>query len=163
MCGCLSCIPYWGPGLQPRRVPWLGIEPATLWFTGTCSIHWATPAGQCWFLISSHCKEHSLYDFNLSNFTEARLFYDLAYGNAWEHFTSTWEEWVFCCRWAGCSVSVRSTWLTAFKPPISVSILCLPVLPSTESGTLTSPTIIVELCVSPLLLDFAACTLRARC
>ena len=32
MCGCLSCGPYWGPGLQPRRVPWLGIEPATLWF-----------------------------------------------------------------------------------------------------------------------------------
>ena len=24
----------WGPGLQPRHVPWLGIEPATPWFTG---------------------------------------------------------------------------------------------------------------------------------
>ena len=23
MCGCLSCAPYWGPGLQPRRVPLL--------------------------------------------------------------------------------------------------------------------------------------------
>ena len=21
MCGCLSCAPYWGPGLQPRHVP----------------------------------------------------------------------------------------------------------------------------------------------
>ena len=21
MCGCLSCAPYWGPGLQPRPVP----------------------------------------------------------------------------------------------------------------------------------------------
>ena len=27
MCGCLSHTPYWGPGLQPRHVPWLGIEP----------------------------------------------------------------------------------------------------------------------------------------
>ena len=44
MCGCLSHIPYWEPGLQPRPVPWLGIEPVTLWFTGRWSIHWATPA-----------------------------------------------------------------------------------------------------------------------
>ena len=21
MCVCLSCVPYWGPGLQPRHVP----------------------------------------------------------------------------------------------------------------------------------------------
>ena len=28
----------------PRHVPWLGIKPATLWFTGRCSIHWATQA-----------------------------------------------------------------------------------------------------------------------
>ena len=35
--------PYWGPGLQPRCVPRLGIEPATLCFTGMCSVHWATP------------------------------------------------------------------------------------------------------------------------
>ena len=32
MWGSLLCSPYWGPGLQPRHVPWLGIEPATLWF-----------------------------------------------------------------------------------------------------------------------------------
>ena len=44
MCVCLSSAPYWGPGPQPRQVPWLGIEPATLWFTGQHSIHWATPA-----------------------------------------------------------------------------------------------------------------------
>ena len=24
MCGCLSCAPYWGPGLQPRHVPLTG-------------------------------------------------------------------------------------------------------------------------------------------
>ena len=30
MCGCPSCGPHWGPGPQPRHVPWLGIEPATL-------------------------------------------------------------------------------------------------------------------------------------
>ena len=33
-----------GPGPQPRHVPLLGIELATLWFTGQHSIHWATPA-----------------------------------------------------------------------------------------------------------------------
>ena len=25
MCACLSHAPYWGPGLQPRCVPWVGI------------------------------------------------------------------------------------------------------------------------------------------
>ena len=29
VCGCLSRAPYWGPGLQPRHVPRLGIEPAS--------------------------------------------------------------------------------------------------------------------------------------
>ena len=44
MCGCFSCTPYWGPGLKPRHVPWLGIKPATLWFAGQHSIHWVTSA-----------------------------------------------------------------------------------------------------------------------
>ena len=35
---------YWGPGQQPKHVPWLGIEPAPFWFSGCHSIHWATPA-----------------------------------------------------------------------------------------------------------------------
>ena len=35
MCGCLSCTPYRGPGLQPRHVPQLGMEPATLWFSAS--------------------------------------------------------------------------------------------------------------------------------
>ena len=39
----LTC-PHWGPDPQPRHMPWLGIKPATLWFAGQCSIHWATPA-----------------------------------------------------------------------------------------------------------------------
>ena len=26
MCGCLSCVPHWGPSPQPRHVPCLGIE-----------------------------------------------------------------------------------------------------------------------------------------
>ena len=44
MWGCLSRAPYWESGLQPRHVPWLGIELVTLWFSGQHSIHWATPA-----------------------------------------------------------------------------------------------------------------------
>ena len=48
----LKC-PLLGPGLQPRHVPWARIEPATFWFTGQRSIHWATPAraGFVFFLI----------------------------------------------------------------------------------------------------------------
>ena len=44
MCSCLSCTPWWGPGLQPGHAARLGIEPVTLWFTGQHSIHWAIPA-----------------------------------------------------------------------------------------------------------------------
>ena len=44
MCGCLLRVLDWGPGLWPRPMPWLGIEPVTLTFSGWCSIHWATPA-----------------------------------------------------------------------------------------------------------------------
>ena len=44
MCGCLSHTPSWGLGPQSRHVPWLGIKPATRWFTGWRSIPWATPA-----------------------------------------------------------------------------------------------------------------------
>ena len=36
--------PNWGPGPEPRHVPWPGIKPVTLWFAGWYSIHWATPA-----------------------------------------------------------------------------------------------------------------------
>ena len=36
--------PLQGPGLQPRHVPWLGIQLATLWSASLHSIHWATPA-----------------------------------------------------------------------------------------------------------------------
>ena len=41
--GCLSHAPKWGPGPQPRHVPWPGIEPDTFRFAGWCSILWATP------------------------------------------------------------------------------------------------------------------------
>ena len=44
MCDCHSHAPYWGPGPQPRHVPWLGIKPVTFWFAGRHSIHRATPA-----------------------------------------------------------------------------------------------------------------------
>ena len=34
MCGCFSPGSHWGPALQPRHVPRLGIKPVTLCFTG---------------------------------------------------------------------------------------------------------------------------------
>ena len=43
-CVVASCMPpNWGPGLQPRHVPQLGIEQVTLCFTVQRSIHWAIP------------------------------------------------------------------------------------------------------------------------
>ena len=36
---CLLHTPNWGPGLQPRHVPRLEIEPATLWSAGQHSSH----------------------------------------------------------------------------------------------------------------------------
>ena len=62
MCGCLFRAPHWGPGPQPRHVPWLGIEPATLWFTGQHSVHWATSARAMinilthWFILALGTK-----------------------------------------------------------------------------------------------------------
>ena len=53
MCCCLWCATNWGPGLQPRLVPWLGIKPVTLWFTGWNSVHWATPARTTYWLFSN--------------------------------------------------------------------------------------------------------------
>ena len=44
VCGCLSQAPFWGPDLQPRHVPSVGIKTAILWFTGQHSIHWTTTA-----------------------------------------------------------------------------------------------------------------------
>ena len=58
MCGCLLCALYWGPGPQPRHVPWLGIEPAIFWFKGRHSVHWATPARAILSIIiksNMHC------------------------------------------------------------------------------------------------------------
>ena len=56
----LTCS-HWEPGPQPRHVPWLGMEPPTLWFTGPCSIHWAIPArAQFYFDCTFAIKEHDL-------------------------------------------------------------------------------------------------------
>ena len=40
--GCPLHAPNWVPSPQTRHVPWLGTKPATFWFAGWCSIHWAT-------------------------------------------------------------------------------------------------------------------------
>ena len=50
MCGSRLECPYWGPGPQPRRVPWQDIKLVILWFSGWRSIHWATPTRALCFL-----------------------------------------------------------------------------------------------------------------
>ena len=51
MCGCLSHTLYWGPGLKPRHVPSLGIEPVTLWLTGWHSTHCTTSARALMYIL----------------------------------------------------------------------------------------------------------------
>ena len=51
MCGCFLSTPYGERGLQPRHMPWLGIELVTLWFAGCYSILLATPARACLFFL----------------------------------------------------------------------------------------------------------------
>ena len=51
MCGWLSHTLYWGPGPQPRHVPWLGIKQASLPFSGQYSVHWATPVRAIFYYI----------------------------------------------------------------------------------------------------------------
>ena len=43
MYGYVSYISSWGPGPQPRHVPWLGFESMTFQFIGWHSTHWAMP------------------------------------------------------------------------------------------------------------------------
>ena len=52
----LTC-PYWGPGPQPRHMPWLEIELVTLWFAGWCSIHWATPTRTMYLFFRERGRE----------------------------------------------------------------------------------------------------------
>ena len=93
MCGCLSHAPYWGPGPQPRHVPWLEIELVTLWCADGHSIHWATAARalvfslkstQVWFLtffivktMSFICSYVGHLNINLLNYLSIYLSIDL--------------------------------------------------------------------------------------
>ena len=60
MCGCLSCAPCWGPGPQPRYMPWNSTS--DLWFAGRHSIHRATPArAQLNYFFSQDEGNYKLY------------------------------------------------------------------------------------------------------
>ena len=71
LCGCLLHAPYWGPGLKPRHVLWLGIEPMTLWFVGHHSIH--TSQDSCHFYHKS--GDHIFKVSKLSLYCIALLFF----------------------------------------------------------------------------------------
>ena len=73
MSACLSCAPYWGPGLQPRHVPWLRIEPVTLWFAGWHSIHWATPARAHRYCLDGFLPESLLHLRNCHHYPSTAL------------------------------------------------------------------------------------------
>ena len=91
MCGCLLCAPYWGPGPQPRHVPWLAIEPATFQFTVTVqfsslwtftvqhAVHWASPARASLLcrLGSAYKWDHMVFVRNTTQQKEKRSSYPL--------------------------------------------------------------------------------------
>ena len=62
----LTHPPHWEPGLQPKHVPWLGIEPEALGFAVWRSTHWATPAKAInyFFFKKSSWAEHCLWRFS---------------------------------------------------------------------------------------------------
>ena len=81
-CLVASHATFWGSGPQPKHVPWLGIEPATLWFTGWCSIHWATQArATFWYL--SYLVLSQLPDV-------------MSVVNIWEICTDYYLKYLFC-------------------------------------------------------------------
>ena len=90
MCGCLSCTPYWGPGLESRHVPWLGIKWATLWFAGQRSIPWATPARAVLPFLTDPRR--------VVNFSAHSAFYLLLESNANFQLlkcrTGNWKSWL---------------------------------------------------------------------
>ena len=89
MCGCLSGHPYWGPGLQPRHVFWLGIEPATLWFIGGHSVHWVTPARAFFFLLVFMARSYGGLSSRHWNPGLGGLVWD------WDALFPSYPSWIF--------------------------------------------------------------------
>ena len=85
--GCLLQAPNLRSGLQPRHVPRLGIEPATLWFTGRLSTHWATSQGgknMCLFLYVWISFNHLQRTLHLMQYTYQDVI-SSAQNNFWTH------------------------------------------------------------------------------
>ena len=74
-CVVASCVPHHqGPSRQPRHVPWPGTQPATRWFRGQRSIHWATPVRVRTHTFLTKNIGENLYDFGLDkDFLDAKL------------------------------------------------------------------------------------------
>ena len=91
MRGCLSPGPHWGPGLQPRHVPRLGIQLVTLWFAAhtqstelhqpglvaffnisvIVSIHISSTLNT--FLLTPRLQQYFLSSFSPSNFFQSNF------------------------------------------------------------------------------------------
>ena len=64
MCGCLSHGPHCGPGPQPRHVPWLGIEPVTLWFAALAQSTELHQPGHTFILLKTPITFYSQKEVN---------------------------------------------------------------------------------------------------
>ena len=102
VCGCLSCASYWGPGLQCRHVPWLGIEPVTFGLRDSTPTNWATPA---------RAQTHGLQTFSpISWVTFLLCYFPLMY-KSFYFFEVLLTYFFFCCL---CSKSIFNDNLSHF-------------------------------------------------
>ena len=77
--GCLLPACDWGPGPQPRHVPWLGIKLVTFWFSGQSYIHWATRPGLLVYILSTCCS-HSPDHFSCIDMCSCLYLLDILIG-----------------------------------------------------------------------------------
>ena len=112
MCGCLSCAPYWGPGPQPRHVPWLRIKTNNPLVCSPRSIHWATPARAKEQFFRQDLSAQVLVMAMSPNAGPAACCYESQY---WEGRCSCKGKW-FICR-----CQQRGRWGTHVSKPVSTS------------------------------------------
>ena len=87
---------HWGPGLQHRHLPWLGIKPAMLRFAGWCLIHWATPGRAALFYGEKKSCKFTLNNFQVYS-TVSLIMCTLLYRWLTEFLRHAWLK--LCTHW----------------------------------------------------------------
>ena len=129
MCGCLSGGAHWGPGPQPRHVPWLGIELATLWFPACVQLTEVHQPGLDFLFLRLCVSVFSRFFFFFFNkvFQEFVSFIDLFEIGSLSiyqfHFSFKCIDFCFCFYWflspAFWMFVFMSSWVEAIIESIS--------------------------------------------